>query len=120
MPPATVDSAEVLAHQRVNDPDFWVAVVCWALIVFSCLQVLLFSFGRDQSIYAMVGDGILQGRMPYGSLGLQAAGRLPRLRAGAGGVRQDDGRRPAARGGGLLGVAFATDASRSSRSSSGA
>jgi len=65
MPPATVDSAEVLAHQRVNDPDFWVAVVCWALIVFSCLQVLLFSFGRDQSIYAMVGDGILQGRMPY-------------------------------------------------------
>ncbi|HOU89441.1 MAG TPA: glycosyltransferase family 39 protein [Polyangiaceae bacterium] len=65
MPPATVDATEVLAHQRVNDPDFWVAVVCWALIVFSCLQVLLFSFGRDQSIYAMVGDGILQGRMPY-------------------------------------------------------
>ncbi len=65
MPPATIDSTEVLAHQRVSDPDFWVAVACWALIVFSCLQVLLFSFGRDQSIYAMVGDGILRGQLPY-------------------------------------------------------
>jgi uncharacterized membrane protein YhaH (DUF805 family) len=65
LPPASVDSTQVISHQRLSDPDFWVAVLCWSVIVFACLQVLLFSFGRDQSIYAMVADGLVHGRMPY-------------------------------------------------------
>ncbi|MBN2192532.1 MAG: glycosyltransferase family 39 protein [Polyangiaceae bacterium] len=65
IPPAAADSAEVISHQRITDPDLWVAVVAWVLIVFSCVQILLFSFGRDQSIYAVVADGILSGQMPY-------------------------------------------------------
>ena len=62
-PPAA--AAGVLHQAKVRDPDFWLEVVGWTLIAFCCLQVLLFSFGRDQSIYAVVADGILAGKMPY-------------------------------------------------------
>ena len=63
--PPVADSAEVISQGRTIDPDLWVAIVSWALIVFCCIQVLLFSYGRDQSIYAVVADGILHGQMPY-------------------------------------------------------
>ncbi len=59
------DSAEVISQGRAIDPDLWVAVVSWVLVIFCCVQVLLFSHGRDQSIYAVVADGILHGHMPY-------------------------------------------------------
>ncbi len=45
--------------------DFWLGAFCVAVVAFSALQILLFSFGRDQSIYATVADGILHGEMPY-------------------------------------------------------
>lgn len=45
--------------------DFWLGVGCALVIAFSALQILLFAFGRDQSIYATVADGILRGEMPY-------------------------------------------------------
>ena len=72
MPPPSMrpvaDSAEVISQGRISDPDFWVGIAAWVLILFSCLQILIFSFGRDQSIYAMVADGILHGQMPYRDL----------------------------------------------------
>lgn len=66
--PASASVVDVIPRQRVSDPDFWLGVAAWALIVFSCLQILLMSFGRDQSIYAVVGDGLLRGQMPYRDL----------------------------------------------------
>jgi uncharacterized membrane protein YhaH (DUF805 family) len=62
-PPAA--TAGVIPRVRVRDPDFWLEVVCWTVVAFCTLQILLFSFGRDQSIYAMVAQGILDGQMPY-------------------------------------------------------
>ena len=61
-PPA---AAEALPRLNLRDPDLWLTIVAWGTIVFSALQILLFSFGRDQGIYATVADGLLQGQMPY-------------------------------------------------------
>jgi hypothetical protein len=60
-PPA----AEVVPRFAVRDPDLWLKAVAWVTIVVSALLILTFSFGRDQSIYAVVGDGILHGEVPY-------------------------------------------------------
>ena len=66
MPSASVPpSADAIQRDRVLDPDAFLNVLCWVVIALSCLQILLLSFGRDQSIYAVVADGILSGRMPY-------------------------------------------------------
>jgi hypothetical protein len=61
-------SAEVVPRLNIRDPDGWLAWLAWAVIAFSALQVLSFSFGRDQSIYALVGEGVLHGKMPYRDL----------------------------------------------------
>jgi hypothetical protein len=55
-------------RQRVADPDFWLSTVAWTVVALSGLQIVLFSFGRDQGIYAVVGEGILRGKMPYRDL----------------------------------------------------
>lgn len=57
--------AEVVPRLAVRDPDQWLAVVCWLVIGFASLSILTFSFGRDQGIYAVVADAMLEGRMPY-------------------------------------------------------
>ncbi len=61
-------SAEVVPRLHIRDPDAWLAWVAWAVIAFCAVQILTYSFGRDQSIYALVGDGILHGKMPYRDL----------------------------------------------------
>ncbi|HEY2404715.1 MAG TPA: glycosyltransferase family 39 protein [Polyangiaceae bacterium] len=61
-------SAEVVPRLDVRDPDTWLRWVSWAVIAFSVVEILTFSFGRDQGIYAMVGDGIVHGKMPYRDL----------------------------------------------------
>lgn len=43
----------------------WLTRGAWAIVVFACLQILLFGYGRDQGIYAVVGEGLLAGKMPY-------------------------------------------------------
>lgn len=58
-------TADVVPRLAVRDPDQWLAVVCWLVVAFSSLSILLFSFGRDQGIYAVVADTILKGGMPY-------------------------------------------------------
>ncbi len=65
MPSASVPppAAEVLPRQHVRDPDVWLELLAWVTIAFSAAQILLFSFGRDQSIYATVADGILDGEV---------------------------------------------------------
>jgi Dolichyl-phosphate-mannose-protein mannosyltransferase len=58
-------TAEVVAPIAVRDPEQWLAVVCWGVVVASSLSILLYSFGRDQGIYAVVADTMLKGGMPY-------------------------------------------------------
>ena len=58
-------SAEVVPRLNIRDPDVWLGWASWAVIVFCSIQILTFSFGRDQGIYAMVGDGVVHGKMPY-------------------------------------------------------
>lgn len=56
-----------LAHLRnaARRPEFWLAAFCTLTVVWAASQLLFFGFGRDQSIYALVGRGILEGDMPY-------------------------------------------------------
>jgi hypothetical protein len=56
-----------LAYWRsvVARPDTWLWLVCGAIVGWSASQLLLFGFGRDQSIYAVVGHAVLDGQMPY-------------------------------------------------------
>src|SRR2546423_1501689 len=61
-------SAEVVPQLEVRDPGAWVGWVSWAVVAFCVVEILTFSFGRDQGIYAMVGDGIVHGKMPYRDL----------------------------------------------------
>jgi 4-amino-4-deoxy-L-arabinose transferase-like glycosyltransferase len=61
-PPATADA---LPRIGAKDPDFWLIIAAWLVVAFSCLQILLFAFGRDQGIYAAVADAVLRGEMPY-------------------------------------------------------
>src|SRR5690606_3347865 len=56
---------EVLPAEQVRDPDLWIVAAAWATIVFAAIQILLFAFGRDQGIYAMVASGLLDGKLPY-------------------------------------------------------
>lgn len=62
VPPPAIDA---LPAEQVRDPDLWIVAAAWATIVFACIQILLFSFGRDQGIYAMVASGLLDGKLPY-------------------------------------------------------
>jgi hypothetical protein len=48
-----------------RQPDFWLRLLCTAVVVIALTQVLQFAHGRDQSIYATVAQGILEGEMPY-------------------------------------------------------
>jgi hypothetical protein len=59
-----------LTEARPSPPDAsarqtWLDRAAWAVIACSILQILLFGFGRDQSIYAVVADSVLGGGMPY-------------------------------------------------------
>ncbi|HEY8943415.1 MAG TPA: glycosyltransferase family 39 protein, partial [Polyangiaceae bacterium] len=65
MPPP---AAEVVPRLDVRDPDGWLRILSWVVIVTSALLILTFSFGRDQGIYALVGEGILRGKVPYRDL----------------------------------------------------
>ncbi|HSU38861.1 MAG TPA: glycosyltransferase family 39 protein [Polyangiaceae bacterium] len=64
VPPA----AEVVPRLQVRDPDAWLRAACFAVVGLAALQILVFSFGRDQGIYAVVGEGILHGKVPYKDL----------------------------------------------------
>jgi len=61
-------SAEVVPRLSIRDPDAWLSWVAWLVIALCAIQILTFSFGRDQSIYALVGEGVLHGKMPYRDL----------------------------------------------------
>jgi hypothetical protein len=61
-------TAEVVPRLNIRDPDAWLSWAAWGVIAFCSIQILTYSFGRDQSIYAVVGDGILHGKMPYRDL----------------------------------------------------
>ncbi len=60
----------VAAERRAGrvDADMWLGVLGVAGLAFAVLQILMFSFGRDQGIYAVVAGGLLEGKMPYRDL----------------------------------------------------
>jgi hypothetical protein len=64
LPPAV----DVVPRLHVRDPDVWLRAASWTVVVLAALQILVFSFGRDQGIYALVGAGILEGKIPYRDL----------------------------------------------------
>ncbi len=69
MPSASVPPPiSVLSAEAKHDPDLWLRVCSWLVVVFSLAQVLVFSFGRDQGIYGVVAEGILRGEVPYRDL----------------------------------------------------
>jgi len=61
-------SVEVVPRLSIRDPDAWLSWVAWTVIALCAIQILTFSFGRDQSIYALVGEGVLHGKLPYRDL----------------------------------------------------
>jgi hypothetical protein len=65
VPPA---AADVVPRLHLRDPDAWLRLFACLVIAFSAAQVLAFSFGRDQGIYAMVGEGMVRGEVPYRDL----------------------------------------------------
>ncbi len=60
--------ADVVPRLHVRDPDVWLRAISFTVIVLASLQILVFSFGRDQGIYALVGAGMLEGKVPYRDL----------------------------------------------------
>jgi hypothetical protein len=66
--PPVADTADVVPRLTVRDPDAGLRIAAWFVVAFSCLQILTFSFGRDQGIYALVGEGLLHGQLPYRDL----------------------------------------------------
>jgi hypothetical protein len=58
-------AADVVPRLAARDPEQWLAVACWVVVGGAALSILLYSFGRDQGIYAVVADTILKGGMPY-------------------------------------------------------
>ncbi len=70
MPSASVPppAAKVLSAEAEHDPESWLGIACWLVIIFSVAQVLVFSFGRDQSIYGVIAEGLLEGKVPYRDL----------------------------------------------------
>lgn len=58
-------AADVVPRMAARDPEQWLAIACWLVVGFSSLSILMYSFGRDQGIYAVVADTILKGGMPY-------------------------------------------------------
>ncbi|MCB9590792.1 MAG: glycosyltransferase family 39 protein [Polyangiaceae bacterium] len=53
---------------RPTDFGRYLEIACWIVIGLSALQILMFSFGRDQGIYALVASGVVKGQMPYRDL----------------------------------------------------
>lgn len=54
-----------LDEPGARSADRWLVRSAWAVIALCCIQILFFAFGRDQAIYAVVGDSVLSGEMPY-------------------------------------------------------
>src|SRR6266851_299369 len=50
------------AHLRA---ERWIEIAAWVVVIFACSQILMFPFGRDQGVYAVIADTILKGGMPY-------------------------------------------------------
>jgi hypothetical protein len=56
--------------------DFWprrnldrlLVAACLLIVVFCSLMLLTYPFGRDQGIFAVIGQGLLNGKMPYREL----------------------------------------------------
>jgi hypothetical protein len=68
MPASLPPVADVVPRLHVRDPDGWLRIAAWVVVLTAALQILMFPFGRDQGIYALVGEGILRGEVPYRDL----------------------------------------------------
>jgi hypothetical protein len=68
MPASLPPVADVVPRLQVRDPDGWLRIAAWAVVLVAAFQILMFPFGRDQGIYALIGEGILRGEVPYRDL----------------------------------------------------
>ncbi len=66
MAPAPIQSDKNSSKlNQKSKTEFGLTCFCWLAISLSLVLLLAFSFGRDQTIYAQVADGLLHGDMPY-------------------------------------------------------
>jgi hypothetical protein len=72
--PEARDSASIAAAIQPTDAcvqgasqraERWIEIVAWVVVIFACSQILMFPFGRDQGVFAVIADTILAGGMPY-------------------------------------------------------
>jgi len=66
--PADYGGARVAERQNIDPGQrghAWVERVAWVVVALSCWQILLFGHGRDQGIYSVVAESMLEGGMPY-------------------------------------------------------
>jgi hypothetical protein len=68
MPASMPPVADVVPRLQVRDPDGWLRIAAWVVVLGAAFQILMFPFGRDQGIYALIGEGILRGEVPYRDL----------------------------------------------------
>jgi hypothetical protein len=68
MPASLPPVADVVPRLQVRDPDGWLRIAAWIVVLGAAFQILMFPFGRDQGIYALIGEGILRGEVPYRDL----------------------------------------------------
>lgn len=55
---SSVQGASLRAERSIE-------IAAWIVVIFACSQILMFPFGRDQGIFAVIADTILAGGMPY-------------------------------------------------------
>ncbi|MCC6215432.1 MAG: glycosyltransferase family 39 protein [Polyangiaceae bacterium] len=63
--PSLPPAADVLPDEDAWEPDVWLVGAAWVVVVASVALLLTYPFGRDQAIYAVVGEAIAAGRLPY-------------------------------------------------------
>ena len=51
-------AASVASHRVLT-------IGAWLMVLFACLQILMFPFGHDQGSFAVIADKVLAGGMPY-------------------------------------------------------
>jgi hypothetical protein len=57
-----IGASDAIVNTRA---ELALAATAWLVSGFSCLQIALYAYGRDQTIYALVADGVLAGKLPY-------------------------------------------------------
>jgi len=62
---AVIQPPEACTKDASRRAERSIEIAAWVVVIFACSQILMFPFGRDQGIFAVIADTILAGGMPY-------------------------------------------------------